>query len=254
MMKKLIVAATLSALALSLVACAPAATTPGTTTVALQRENDDTITVTGKAGMEATPDIAQVTIGVSSRANTPQAARQDNAQAMNATLDAILALGIEEKDIQTSNMNMYNTYGDYGTVTGYRMSTDLTITVRDITKAGEVVDAAIAAGSNELGGVKYLVSNRDELYNQALSDAVELARQKAEDLAAAAGKQVGMVKQITETSDAATTRRTYDMNADTGGASAERLKTVIQPGSTSIDAEVQVIFALLEPAVCGTVE
>ena len=186
MMKKLIVAATLSALALSLVACAPAATT----TVALQRENDDTITVTGKAGMEATPDIAQVTIGVSSRANTPQAARQDNAQAMNATLDAILALGIEEKDIQTSNMNMYNTYGDYGTVTGYRMSTDLTITVRDITKAGEVVDAAIAAGSNELGGVKYLVSNRDELYNQALSDAVELARQKAEDLAAAAGKQV----------------------------------------------------------------
>ncbi len=246
MMKKLIVAATLSALALSLVACAPAATTPGTTTVALQRENDDTITVTGKAGMEATPDIAQVTIGVSSRANTPQA--------MNATLDAILALGIEEKDIQTSNMNMYNTYGDYGTVTGYRMSTDLTITVRDITKAGEVVDAAIAAGSNELGGVKYLVSNRDELYNQALSDAVELARQKAEDLAAAAGKQVGMVKQITETSDAATTRRTYDMNADTGGALAEGLKTVIQPGSTNIDAEVQVIFALLEPAVCGTVE
>lgn len=248
MMKKLIVAATLSALALSLVACAPAAATPGTTTVSLQRENDDTITVTGKAGMEATPDIAQVTIGVSSRANTPQAARQDNAQAMNATLDAILALGIEEKDIQTSNMNMYNTYGDYGTVTGYRMSTDLTITVRDITKAGEVVDAAIAAGSNELGGVKYLVSNRDELYNQALSDAVELARQKAEDLAAAAGKQVGMVKQITETSDAATTRRTYDMNADTGGALAEGLKTVIQPGSTNIDAEVQVIFALLEPA------
>lgn len=249
MKKKLIAAAALSALALSLVACAaPASAAPNQTTVQLQTENNDTITVTGKAGMEATPDVAQVTIGVSTRANTPLAARQANAEAMNATLDAIRALGIEDRDIQTSNLNMYNTYGDYGTVTGYRMSADLTIMVREISKAGEVVDAAIAAGSNELNGVRYLVSNRDELYNQALTDAVELARQKAEALAAAAGKQVGMVKQVTETSEAAATRRTYDMNADTGNAAAEALKTVIQPGSTNIDAEVQVVFALVEPA------
>ena len=214
MKKKLIAAAALSALALSLVACAaPASAAPNQTTVQLQTENNDTITVTGKAGMEATPDVAQVTIGVSTRANTPLAARQANAEAMNATLDAIRALGIEDRDIQTSNLNMYNTYGDYGTVTGYRMSADLTIMVREISKAGEVVDAAIAAAR-----------------------------------AAAAGKQVGMVKQVTETSEAAATRRTYDMNADTGNAAAEALKTVIQPGSTNIDAEVQVVFALVEPA------
>lgn len=248
MRKKLIAAAAVSALALSLAACATTPAAPNQTTVQLQTENNDTITVTGKAGMEATPDIAQVTIGVSTRASTPLAARQANAEAMNATLDAIRALGIEDRDIQTSNLNMYNTYGDYGTVTGYRMSADLTIMVREISKAGEVVDAAIAAGSNELNGVRYLVSNRDELYNQALTDAVELARQKAEALAAAAGKQVGMVKQISETSEAAVTRRTYDMNADTGSAAAETLKTVIQPGSTDIDAEVQVVFALVEPA------
>ena len=95
-MNKLLKGCFLAALALSLVACAPAATTPGTTTVALQRENDVTITVTGKAGMEATPDIAQVTIGVCSRANTPQAARQDNAQAMNAAAQNALLKLLEE--------------------------------------------------------------------------------------------------------------------------------------------------------------
>ena len=238
-MKTPIVLALALTLALVLAGCAPAEST-----VHLQQERDsDTITVTGRVGLEVTPDVAQVSIGVSSQAATPGDARLQNSTAINATLAALAELGIEEKDIQTSNMNLWNRYDNNGNIIGYRMSTDLTIYVREIEKAGEVVDAAIEAGSNQLNGVEYLVSNRDEIYNQALIDAIETARQKAEALATASGKTLGEVQQVDETSRAVASVREF-ANADTGGGDAmnDRAKTTIRPGSTQIDAEVKVVF------------
>ena len=209
----------------------------------------ETITVVGKSGMEATPDVAKVSLGVSSRAATPSIAREENTAAINATLAALAEMGIEEKDIQTTNMNMWNNYDSNGNLTGYRMSTDLTVYVRDITKAGDVVDAAIAAGANELNGVSYLLSNEDEMYNTALADAIALARTKAEVLAEAAGKTVGQVKKVDETSRAVATVRNYDeaaANPDVGsGSKMESVRTTIRPGSSTVSAEVQVVFEML---------
>ena len=232
-------------LALSLAGCAGGAAAPAETTVRLLQENsDDTITVAGRVSLEVPPDVAKVTIGVSTQGSTPGVAREQNSTAVNATLEALAELGIEEKDIQTTNMNMWNRYDNNGNVSGYRMSTDLTVYVREIDRAGEVVDAAIAAGSNELNGIEYLVSNQDEIYNQALTDAIETARQKAEALAAASGKTLGEVKQVDETSRAVATVRAYEAaNPDVGGADAAmNAKTTVRPGSTSINAEVTVIF------------
>lgn len=247
-MKKFMLAALAAALVLTLGGCAggtPAA--PAETTVHLQQEAEpDTITVTGRAGMEATPDVAKISVGVTSRASTPTAAREQNTTAVNATLDALKELGIEDRDIQTTNMNMWTSYNNNGGISGYRMSTDLAIYVREIDRAGEVVDAAIAAGSNELNGVEYLLSNEDEMYNEALTDAIDLARQKAESMAAAAGKTVGQVRRIEETSRAVATVREYGVNADTGGVSFNEAKadTVIRPGSSTISAQVQVVFEI----------
>lgn len=245
-MKKLIVSVLTVALAAALAGCAAAqAPAPSETTVNLRQEQEPgSITVTGKVGLEVTPDVAQVSVGVSSQAATPGAAREQNSAAINATLAALAELGVEEKDIQTTNMNLWNRYDNNGNVIGYRMSTDLTVYVREIDKAGEVVDAAIGAGSNELNGVEYLVSNRDEVYNQALIDAIEMARQKAEAMATASGKTLGAVQSVEETSRAVSTVREY-ANADTGGGSmneAALSKTTIRPGSTQIEASVQVVF------------
>ncbi len=237
-MEKFLVAVLVITLALSLAGCAGGAAAPAETTVRLHQEGEpETITVVGKSGMEATPDVAKVSLGVSSRA------------AINATLAALAEMGIEEKDIQTTNMNMWNNYDSNGNLTGYRMSTDLTVYVRDITKAGDVVDAAIAAGANELNGVSYLLSNEDEMYNTALADAIALARTKAEVLAEAAGKTVGQVKKVDETSRAVATVRNYDeaaANPDVGsGSKMESVRTTIRPGSSTVSAEVQVVFEML---------
>ncbi len=249
-MEKFLVAVLVITLALSLAGCAGGAAAPAETTVRLHQEGEpETITVVGKSGMEATPDVAKVSLGVSSRAATPSIAREDNTAAINATLAALAEMGIEEKDIQTTNMNMWNNYDSNGNLTGYRMSTDLTVYVRDITKAGDVVDAAIAAGANELNGVSYLLSNEDEMYNTALADAIALARTKAEVLAEAAGKTVGQVKKVDETSRAVATVRNYDevaVNPDVGsGSKMESARTNIRPGSSTVSAEVQVVFEML---------
>ncbi len=249
-MEKFLVAVLVITLALSLAGCAGGAAAPAETTVRLHQEGEpETITVVGKSGMEATPDVAKVSLGVSSRAATPSIAREDNTAAINATLAALAEMGIEEKDIQTTNMNMWNNYDSNGNLTGYRMSTDLTVYVRDITKAGDVVDAAIAAGANELNGVSYLLSNEDEMYNTALADAIALARTKAEVLAEAAGKTVGQVKKVDETSRAVATVRNYDeaaANPDVGsGSKMESVRTTIRPGSSTVSAEVQVVFEML---------
>ncbi len=244
-MKKLAVLALTAGLALVLAGCASSNTpVPTETTVHLQqeREKDDTITVSGRMELEVPPDVAKISIGVSSQGSTPEAAREENATAINATLAALEELGIEEKDMQTSSINLWNRYDNNGNRNGYRMSTDLTVYVRDIEKAGDAIDAAIAAGTNELNGIEYLVSNRDELYNQALTDAIALAREKAEALAAAANKALVEVKQVDETSRAAATVKEY--NPATGGIAVaeDTVKTSIRPGSTSISAEVQVVF------------
>ncbi len=249
-MEKFLVAVLVITLALSLAGCAGGAAAPAETTVRLHQEGEpETITVVGKSGMEATPDVAKVSLGVSSRAATPSIAREENTAAINATLAALAEMGIEEKDIQTTNMNMWNNYDSNGNLTGYRMSTDLTVYVRDITKAGDVVDAAIAAGANELNGVSYLLSNEDEMYNTALADASALARTKAEVLAEAAGKTVGQVKKVDETSRAVATVRNYDeaaANPDVGsGSKMESVRTTIRPGSSTVSAEVQVVFEML---------
>lgn len=249
-MEKFLIAVLVITLALSLVGCAGGAAAPAETTVRLYQAGEpETITVVGKSGMEATPDVAKVSLGVSSRAATPSIAREENTAAINATLAALAEMGIEEKDIQTTNMNMWNNYDSNGNLTGYRMSTDLTVYVRDITKAGDVVDAAIAAGANELNGVSYLLSNEDEMYNTALADAIALARTKAEVLAEAAGKTVGQVKKVDETSRAVATVRNYDeaaANPDVGsGSKMESDRTTIRPGSSTVSAEVQVVFEML---------
>lgn len=248
-MKKQFIALTLlAALVFSLAGCA--APGSGDTTIHLQQEAaPDSITVSGRVAMEVVPDVAQVSIGVSSRAATPSAARENNAIAIGNTLEALAQLGIEEKDIQTSYINMHSVYSyanGTSTLAGYQMETTLTITVREMDRAGEVVDAAVSAGSNELNGVAYLVSNRDEVYGMALTDAVKAARQKAEALAAASGRTLGAVMTVDEVSSAAAVVYDYEMAKAYAAEAAmnDTARTSIQPGSTAVEAQVRVVFAL----------
>ena len=237
-MKKMIALGLACALLLVLaVGCAPQ-------TVELNSNPEPgTITVTGKVQAEYVPDIATVTVGVESQAATSVLTRDQNTQAINATIDAITALGIDAADIQTTNLNMWTTYNNAGTIRGYRMSVDLVITVREIDLAGQVIDAAISSGSNSLGGVEYGLSNQAELYQKALEQAVAKAREKADALAAASGKTVSDTQTLTENTRYASA---VSMDPDTGGGGegAFNYATRVMSGTSTLTAEVTATFLI----------
>lgn len=203
-----------------------------------------TVTVNGTGEVEAAPDIAILRLGVETKGATSEAARNANAEAVSATLEAVKELGVEEADVQTSGMYLRPTYNDAGNVNGYRMSVDMEITVRDITKAGEIIDAAIGSGSNTLDRVSYGISNENELYGQALEAAVKSARLSAEKLAAADGRTVGKMVSATEFGSGITVRA----NPETGGMNKAEATmaadTSVMAGTDTISAQVEVVFEL----------
>ena len=196
-------------------------------------QQSDTVTVAGSGEVLLEPDLAVINLGVESTGATPEAARSANATAVNATVDAVKALGVEEKDIQTSSMNLGESY----TTTGYEMSTRLTVTVRSVDSIGQVLDAAIAAGTNELNSVRFGGSSGEEAYGQALDAAVESARQSAEKMAAAEGRTLGKVLSVQEETSGAVTVR-----AEEDGTLTDSENLLL--GRDSVTAEVIVTFEL----------
>ncbi len=109
------------------------------------------------------PDQATITLGVSVQAPTAAAAMAQNRTRMNATIAALKAQGIAERDIQTSGLNLNPQYvyeqNKPQRLTGYQAANDVTITVRDLAKLGTVVDAVVAAGANQINGIAFGLAN-----------------------------------------------------------------------------------------------
>ena len=201
------------------------------------------ITVSGEAGVDVVPDVVTITIGVETTGATAEIARTRSNEAINATVESVKELGVEEKDISTSGLSLYPTYNNAGAVSGYRMSIDLKIISREFEQASKVIDSAISSGSNSLGRIQYSVSNEDEVYNEALTEAVKAARQKAELLAAAEGKTVKEVQDITEVSAGAVVLRA---NPNSGGSAYNKAMadTALMAGTSTITAQVSVTFVI----------
>ncbi len=160
-----------------------------------------TVSVSGTGIVRSAPDEAVVSLGVQTQAASAEAAIKQNAARIVDVVQALMADGIKKDDLATSNISLYPTYDSKGIeVTGYTASDQLDVTVRDISKVGPVIDDAVTARANLVGGVTFRVSDRNEGVGGALQAAVADARGKAEVLAAAADARLGRVVSIVETS------------------------------------------------------
>ena len=204
---------------------------------------DRTVTVNGTATIKAKPDQAVISLGVQTQANTAQSALADNATKMTALIAALTDKGIAKDDIATSYVSIYPTYGNNGMdITGYQAVNQVDVTVRDISKVGEVIDDAVKAGANLSNGITFQLSDQNQGVNQALADAVANARSKAETLAGAGDAQLGEVVSIQEGSGY--TPPIYygrDMAASSAGAASP---TPIQPPTLETQVSVTVTWAL----------
>ena len=161
------------------------------------------ISVTGEASVSVAPDLAQIDGGVSTEARTAREASDANNRAMAAILPALTAAGIAEADIQTSRISLQPQSAPTRPsgplqVIGYRASNRVTIRIRDVTKLAATIDALVAAGANEIGGINFMVSQESKALDEARVKAIEDARRKAEIYAKAANVRIGAPIRISE--------------------------------------------------------
>lgn len=169
----------------------------------LVTDKDRTITVTGNGYVYSEPDIAKITIGVTTEAETSTDAMSKNADQMSKVVSAIKKAGIPDKDIQTSRVNVdpvYNYNSNKPKITGYRATNKVTVTIRDTSKVGPVIDAAYNAGANEINGVNFMLSEDKAagVYQEALKKAIADGSDKAKTIASASGVGTVRLKSISE--------------------------------------------------------
>jgi uncharacterized protein YggE len=157
---------------------------------------------------------------------------------MHRVIAAVRSAGVAKGDVKTQDVSVSPSYEDEGRINGYSARNSVLVTIRDLSKAGAVLDAASNAGANEVYGPTLSRSDEDALQARALRDAVSNARMKAEALADAAGVSLGRVTAITEGFSGGP-QPYYD--------SAVRLKAEaapIEPGTQDTQATVTVTFAI----------
>jgi uncharacterized protein len=195
---------------------------------------EDTITVTGVGTVEAVPNEAQMSFGVESRAPTAKAAVAANADAMRKVINALRQA--RGREIATQWVSVYPVTDDSGAVDGFSASNSVSATA-DVDDAAALIDAAAEAGANQITGPGLSSSNAEALYRQALGKAVAEARARAEVLAEAAGRSLGQIEAIAE-STAATPYYAERMQA------ADAASTPIVPGEQETTASITVTFSL----------
>jgi len=168
-----------------------------------------TISIAGRGEVQAAPDMAVITSGVTSQGATAREALDANTAAMTELLDELKASGIEARDIQTTGFSVNpsyvysderdsNGYSLPPKVTGYQVSNTVTVVVRDLEDLGTILDRSVTVGANTVNGVTFSVADPTELYNEARQKAFADARAKAELYAETAGTTLGDLEAIRE--------------------------------------------------------
>ncbi len=200
-----------------------------------------TLSVIGTGSVTTTPDTARVSAGVTTQGTTASEAMDANAKAMAKVIAALKDAGIASKDLQTEFVSVNPRYDDGGqTITGYTATNSVSAVVRGLSDVGDVIDAAVAAGANNVSGPSLARDDQDKLYRDALEDAVADARQKATALADAAGLSLGKVRSLSESQQGGgpVVYGSFDALA------ARQAATPIEPGTAEITATVRVVFAV----------
>lgn len=206
------------------------------------------LTVSGTASVAVTPDEAHISVGVEyERPGVAEAQSLAN-ETMDRLIQALKALGFADKDMGTSNYSINPSYDYSGStpkLTGYRVSTLLSVTVRDFQKINAVIEAAVAAGANQIHSLSFSYSKHGEAYREALAKAIEIAKVKAEVMAQAAGKQIGALLELTEGSQGGYTPYYATANIMLDRAAAPAMpETQIMGGQSEVSATVNMVFAV----------
>ncbi len=164
----------------------------------------DIFTVTGEGTFSVQPDIAYVDVGIQKTASTVKQAQSQINESMNKIISGLKTLGVDSKNIQTSQYTInpnYDWSSSVQKITGYSANTQLKIKITDIDKINEIIDSATANGANQVNNITFDIENREDAENSARKEAVAEANRKAEAVARAAGFKLGKIISYSENSN-----------------------------------------------------
>jgi uncharacterized protein YggE len=207
---------------------------------------EHTISVSGTGRVVLTPDIADLRLGVTTTAKTVKEARDANAASMTAVITALKAVGIAERDIQTTTLSLgpvydYPSNGSAPRLTGFTLTNAVAVTIRDLDVAAGAVDGAMAAGATTLDSITFRVANQTAAERDAREAAMAEAKTKAQTLAGAAGVSIEGVASITETVAPIPYPVYYGVMA---GAAVRDVATPIQAGTNEVSVTVAVVYLI----------
>ena len=194
--------ATATALSLLLAFGSPAMTASAQTPATVASADGTLLSVSASGEASRAPDVATLSAGVVTQAADANAAMRENAAQMTRVLAAIRKAGVAERDEQTSGINLHPTYrhvdNEEPRITGYSASNTVTLKVRDIARLGEVLDALVASGANNVNGPSFGIDQPDAVYDEARRKALEQGRRRADMYAEALGLEVRRIVSISE--------------------------------------------------------
>ncbi len=160
------------------------------------------IQASGNAQVSVTPDRAAIMLGVTTRGTNVTEATAENARIQRSVIDAVRRQGIPAERIGTTGFSVNPEYrhdprGERPpTITGYHVHNIVRVEVHQVDRIGAIIDAALAAGSNNMQGIHFWSSTMNEARRRALSEAVANARADAEAMARAAGGELGALEAL----------------------------------------------------------
>ncbi len=203
------------------------------------------ITVTGEGRVDQAPDMATVSLGVTTEGKTAAEALAANSAEIAKVLERLTAAGVEARDVQTSGLSVNPNWQNYSSgeapkIAGFIANNGVTVRIRALDGLGAVLDAAVKDGANQLNGVEFGLQDPRPAQDEARRRAVADAKARAELLAGAAGVKLGAIRSINESLGAPPPMPMYCMAAD----AAAGAPVPVAGGEVSTMANVTIVWEI----------
>ena len=204
-----------------------------------------TLTMNGVGSAQIAPDMAEITLGVITEAKDASKAHSDNAAQAARMQAAVKALGVAERDIQTTRYDFSPIYDvkDNGrsVTTGYTVTNAVVVKVRNLANVGKVIDAALANGANRVDSLEFSTSDPSAAKDAALADAARDARSKADAVARALGVRIVRILNVYADAQSPAPRNFMPMMM---AKEAYDAATPISAGELSFEASVNISYVI----------
>ncbi|MFN8487137.1 MAG: SIMPL domain-containing protein [Caldilineaceae bacterium] len=208
-----------------------------------------TITVVGEGQVSIKPDTAHANIGVEVVKPTVKEASAENKKVIATVLEVLKKQGIAEKDIQTSGFSIFaERFSQEGSGNGdqvrYHVSNNVMVVIRNLDKVGDVLDAAIEAGANNIYGVDFSLEDTSKIQSDARAKAIADAKAKAEDLGKLTGVTIGDVVSVSEVVGGNGADYTSNFSKASGGGMGGGAAVPVNAGELKLTMQLQVVYAI----------